>query len=233
MEDSDEIHSETAGRVLESAVDVFAEKGFRDATVHEICERAGANIAAVNYYFGSKASLYAAAWRQAFRDSLEAHPPDGDVPDDAPPEERLRGRIRAMIHHVADEDNQAFRMAHKEMANPTELLQEVRRECVRPLQEGMRSVLRELLGPDAPPRSVHFCQVSIGAQCFGVIRHIRMHNGPPGGRPPPLEEVIQDIDAYAEHVFRFSLAGLRAVRESLESGRGHLVKGEGPEEGLA
>lgn len=227
MADEHEIQSETARRVLESAVDVFAEKGFRDATVHEICERADANIAAVNYYFGSKARLYAEAWRHAFRNSLQAHPPDGGVPEDAPPEERLRGRVRAMIHLVADEDNQAFRMAHREMANPTQLLDEVRRECVRPLQKGMRAVLRELLGPDVPQKHVHFCQAGVAAQCFGVIRHIRLQDGSPGGHPPPLEEIIRDPDAYAEHVFRFSLAGVRAVRESLESPGAHETA-EGP-----
>ena len=41
----------TRERLLSAAGDVFVEKGFRDATVAEICARAGANIAAVNYYF--------------------------------------------------------------------------------------------------------------------------------------------------------------------------------------
>ena len=67
----------TRQRLLESACDLFAAKGFTKATNKEICDRAGANIAAVNYYFGSKQNLYGGAWRKAFQDSLEAHPPDG------------------------------------------------------------------------------------------------------------------------------------------------------------
>jgi len=36
---------------------VFAEKGHREATLVEICERANANIAAAKYYFRDKATL--------------------------------------------------------------------------------------------------------------------------------------------------------------------------------
>ena len=45
---------ETRGRLLDAAGAIFADKGFRDATTAEICRRAKANIAAVNYHFGSK-----------------------------------------------------------------------------------------------------------------------------------------------------------------------------------
>lgn len=215
----------TRDRLLASARDVFAEKGFSDATVKEICELADANIASVNYYFGSKEKLYTEAWQSAFHESLRAHPPDGGVPQDAPPEERLRGRIRAMIHHVADEDHQAFRIADKEMANPTCLLDELQRECVTPLMDGMRSVVRELLGPDATEKHVHLCQASITAQCFGVIRHIRMHRRSEHPLPPPMEYVIQDIDGYAEHVGHFALAGIRAIRDLIEAERTERAAG--------
>ena len=47
----------TRQRVLEAAGEVFAERGFRAATVREICQRAKANLAAVNYHFGDKERL--------------------------------------------------------------------------------------------------------------------------------------------------------------------------------
>src|SRR5260370_18652295 len=52
-------------RLLEAAGHVFAEKGFDRATGKEICERAGTNTAAVNYYFGGIEGLYAAVVREA------------------------------------------------------------------------------------------------------------------------------------------------------------------------
>ncbi|NDY57445.1 CerR family C-terminal domain-containing protein [Desulfovibrio sulfodismutans] len=52
--------SDTREKLLLAAVAVFAEKGYKAATVREICRRAkGANNNAVSYYFGDKAKLYA------------------------------------------------------------------------------------------------------------------------------------------------------------------------------
>lgn len=206
----------TRERVLESACQLFAERGYRDTTVKEICERADANVAAVNYYFRSKEKLYAEAWRRAFQQSQEAHPPHGGVPEDAPPEERLRGRIRALIHQVADEDNQAFQIAHREMADPTGLLREVKRECLRPLREAMTELIGELLGPDVPRKWVHFCEASVGGQCFSVVRHARKRKTC-GPTPPAVEEVRRDVNGYAEHVFRFCMAGIMATRDHVTS----------------
>jgi len=45
-------------RILEAAGEIFADCGFRGATVRRICERAKVNVAAINYYFGGKEKLY-------------------------------------------------------------------------------------------------------------------------------------------------------------------------------
>lgn len=55
----------TRQQLLEAAGQVFAEKGFERATGKEICERAGTNTAAVNYYFGGMEGLYAAVLQEA------------------------------------------------------------------------------------------------------------------------------------------------------------------------
>ena len=93
---------DTQARLLDSACEVFAERGYRDATIAEICENAGANIAAVNYHFGSKENLYAEAWRHSFQQSLQAHPPDGGIRPGAPAEERFRAKILAFLQRGLD-----------------------------------------------------------------------------------------------------------------------------------
>ena len=216
MGNGEEARSDTRERLLESASEVFAAKGYSRGTVKEICERAGANIAAVNYYFGSKEDLYAEAWRRAFHESLEKHPPDGGVPEEAPPEERLKGRVRALVNSIADDDDRAFLMAHKEMSSPTCLLEDVKKECVRPLQEAMSSLVHELLGPRATDQQVQFCTLSVVSQCIGVIRRLR-HSQMHGEEVPEVaEDIIRKIDDYAEHVARFSLAGIKATRRAAE-----------------
>lgn len=48
----------TKKKILMSASEEFAEKGYHAATIRGICEHAGVNIAAVNYHFSSKEILY-------------------------------------------------------------------------------------------------------------------------------------------------------------------------------
>lgn len=45
-------------RLLHAASELFARTGFRGATVRDIAQSAGANVAAANYHFGSKEALY-------------------------------------------------------------------------------------------------------------------------------------------------------------------------------
>lgn len=47
-------------RILQAAQQVFLDQGFELATVREITLRAGVNVSAINYYFGSKDELLAA-----------------------------------------------------------------------------------------------------------------------------------------------------------------------------
>ena len=205
--------------LLKSACEVFAEKGYRNATVAQICKRAGANLAAVNYYFGDKEALYVEAWRLAFSRSLRVHPPDGGVPADAPAEERLCGRILAIMQRIADPQSHEFEIVHKELASPTGLLTEVMRKSIEPLKRELGRIVRELLGEQASEQQVALCQMSIRAQCFDMAireRHRKMLTAARMKMKWPSEKI--KVEVIADHVTRFSLAGIRELRRQIESG---------------
>jgi AcrR family transcriptional regulator len=215
----------TQKSLLMAASEIFAEKGFRDATIVEISKRAATNVAAVNYHFGNKETLYREAWRQSFRDSIRSHPPDGGVNINAPPEQRLAGQVIALLRRINDQDNREFHIVNKELANPTGLLEEVMKEEMMPLRRRIMALMREILGPDNPEGTVRFCTVSILSQCVipALINIVEK----------PLTDVddaslrIDDIEDYARHVVTFSLAGISKVRRVAENNRDKSAKDRG------
>lgn len=54
--------SETVERILDAAEQLFAEKGFAETSLRLITGKAGVNLAAVNYHFGSKKALIQAVF---------------------------------------------------------------------------------------------------------------------------------------------------------------------------
>lgn len=212
--------AETRGRLLAAAGAVFAAKGYHLATTAEICRKADANTAAVNYHFHSKEQLYAEAWRHAYERSIRVHPPDGGVPASASAEERLRGQIRALVHRTMDPHSIEFDIAQKEMGSPTGLLAEVMRRSIEPWRERFTGLVRELLGSRASEEQVELCAMSINAQCFGPLMRRRQRRAcVAGGKSPDRARAPIEADVLADHVFQFSLAGLRAAGEHSEGRR--------------
>jgi TetR/AcrR family transcriptional regulator, regulator of cefoperazone and chloramphenicol sensitivity len=199
----------TRERLLTAASRIFAEKGYQDATIAEICEQAQANIASVNYHFGDKQTLYLEAWRHAFNQELGQHPPDGGVSQQAPVEQRLAGRIKSLIRRVADNNSYSFAIIHKEMAQPTRLLADILEKEINPQRQQMFGLLRECLGQDASEQQLQYCHASIMGQCFQLLRLKQMQQARP---QRTLPSDLSDIGAFAEHVVDFSLAGIRAIR---------------------
>ena len=211
---------ETRRQLLAAAGEVFAARGFRGATIAEICRKANANAAAANYHFGDKQGLYVASWRFAFEQSLQAYPPDGGVPEGSALEARLRGRIVAIMRRIVDPRSHDLDIAYKEMANPTGLLTDVVEKALEPIFRGFAEIIRELLGPAATEQQVLLCLMSIRAQCFGpLIRERRRKLDPSVPLSPGQNPEMEDVDTLADHVTHFSLAGMRAVRQRIECQR--------------
>jgi AcrR family transcriptional regulator len=209
---------ETRGRILTAACEIFAEKGYHDGKVEEICKRAGTNIAAINYYFGSKDELYIKAWRHAFDKSLEAYPPEGGVSPDAPAEERLRGTIRSLVGRAVNPGRigDAGKFLLREMVTPTGVIEQVKHDAIRPMHERMSQVMSELLGPHANPEQILLSTMSVVHQCMAIGIRLFMGRIPPFVKLDMPAETLEE--KLADHITRFSLAGIKATREHIETG---------------
>src|ERR1051326_9055557 len=123
----------TRERLIEAAGEMFAELGFHHTTVREICNRAGANIAAVNYHFRDKTGLYTEVVRQSMRAAkLEAVRAAAD--QNAPPAEILRAVIKTRLESLRGWAPGAgpFRFLPHEPANPPPAMNVVVNEAIRP-----------------------------------------------------------------------------------------------------
>ncbi len=196
---------QTRERLLSAAREVFSEFGFQGATVREICRRAGANVAAVNYHFGSKDGLLAEALHfESLRLLQEANAKAA-----ACPEVRLGLFIRDFMHMLLDESNASSqcRIMARELADPTPGLDKIVREAIAPLHDFLGKLVREIVGSKVSEAELRRCVHSILGQCsFYHHSHPvlqRLH--------PELRYDSEEIEAIARHIADFSLNGLRAL----------------------
>lgn len=205
LSDSDAVG--TSHRLLDAAGRVFAERGFANATVREICTLAGANVAAVNYHFGDKERLYTQVLAHALEIARDRHPIP-HAPDDPPPQ-RLRRFIHAFLLRILDEGRPAWhgRLMAREMVEPTSALKMIAETTLRPTFQLLRTIVAEIAGlsPDSP--IVKRCAFSVIGQCV-MHKHCR----------PAIEQLYPQecyqpaaISDLAEHIWIFSLAGIRAA----------------------
>ncbi|MFO1477796.1 MAG: CerR family C-terminal domain-containing protein [Verrucomicrobiota bacterium] len=199
----------TREQLLEAARQVFAEAGFRNATIREICHRAGANIAAVNYHFGDKERLYSAVVADAARLARETYPETGGLPPNPTPARRLHAIVRSLLLRTLSDGPQSHhgKLLTRELIEPSPVLDDIVRDDLFPLAEGIISVVRELLGKSAGEQLVRDCAFSVAAQ---VVFYF--HCRPVLGRMfPDMTYEPEDIERLADHITEFSLAAIKKL----------------------
>lgn len=204
------LDTETRHRLLSAAAELFAEHGFSHVTIRQICQAAQTNVAAVNYHFRDKLGLYKEVV-QMVADAIHRQKVDVmDVAEPQPPEERLRTYIRLTLHHLLDPHEESWmeKLVARETIDPTPAIDLIIEKGIRPTVERNGRMMAELLGvPLSDPR-VWQCFLSVQGQClfYKVSMPVSMRMAPPGFKYTP-----EVIDALAEHVYQFSLAGIRAL----------------------
>ena len=191
-------------RLLKAGGQIFAEKGFKAATIKEITESAGVNIAAVNYYFSSKERLYIESVKHAHSGMVEGMR-KAAWPLGTPPTEKLRDFIGGFISRLFDPSRPPWlvQLMMRELMQPTEACVELVRDNIQPVAEGLMAIIREILPPETPRWKVMMAGQSIISQCVFYCQN------------RPIIEQLAGTDykffepaAISEHITRFSLAAL-------------------------
>ncbi|OGS80472.1 MAG: hypothetical protein A2061_03090 [Gallionellales bacterium GWA2_59_43] len=194
---------QTRERLLSAAREVFSECGFQGATVREICRRAGANVAAVNYHFGNKDGLLAEALHFESLKLLQ----ETNAQADARPEVRLSLFIRDFMHMLLDENSTSSqcKIMARELADPSPALDKIVREAIAPLHDFLAELVHEIVGGNVSEAELRRCAHSIFGQCLYYHHSLpvlqRLH--------AELRYDSKEIDAIAKHIADFSLHGLK------------------------
>jgi TetR/AcrR family transcriptional regulator, regulator of cefoperazone and chloramphenicol sensitivity len=197
----------TRTRLLEAAGEEFASKGFDAARVRTICDRAGANVSAVNYHFGDKGQLYVETVLHAHRCGVD--PSAGALSSEIDPAEQLRSFVHDFLKHVLainDPEDWRHRLILRELLHPTAASDVLIREAIRPKFERIEQIVGRFC-PDADPVKRHALAFSIIGQCL----HYRMAR-PITERLIGKEAYLKlDLDFLTEHITSFCLAALGAM----------------------
>jgi AcrR family transcriptional regulator len=199
--------SATKDIILNAAGQVFAEKGFAEATSKEICSRAGVNAAAVNYYFGGKDALYKEVLRKANDQILSMQWLSAAAADEkVPPEEKLRDLIRTVNRTtLRSQDSWGIRIFFREIISPSNFLVEKLLEDILPKRVSVRRIIAEITHLPEGSRDLEWATSMAALSMFGLVLFPKMFLGAvlPDARRHP-EELVDMMHTYI-------LAGLAAV----------------------
>ena len=195
-------------KLIETAGQIFAEVGYDAATVRQINDRAQANIAAVNYYFGDKFQLYRAVLQSITNrtcDVLKQHCMEG------PGEVRLHNLVRCILEiSNCETPKWAHLLMARELVEQHNDKTELFIEAIRPINEIVTAIVTDLLGEQADPVTVRFAASLVIPLCVNIGPRQRIEQKLYSGidfREIGMQEMVEALSL-------FLLAGIRGLSGS-------------------
>src|SRR5262249_42364372 len=186
-------------------------------TVREICRRARANVAAVNYHFHDKAGLYREVVEMAIAVMEQTNAAAQEAAEAASPADRLRAPGRGDVGAPANPSGPSWmhRVLMREQADPTFALDLFVNRAIRPRIEYLKQLVRDQVGPAPSDEAVTLCVFSLQAQSLTLAL------------PNPIGDRLRGrqtwtpgaIDALADHITDFTLGGITAIAGRRTRGR--------------
>lgn len=196
-------------KLLECACDVISEKGYHNTTIADISEKADANIAAVNYHFRNKETLYKEVIKHAIDNAEKYLPLNKGITDHSTPEEKLYAFINGMLRRANGEkpENNLKKITAFEIANPTEESGGLIHSHMKSVREYLLSIILEITDEQIVSDHHRYCVYSIMSQCLFFSHSSR-------AKQKYLEKQMKDLltsPKLADHIYTFSVAAIRHI----------------------
>ncbi|MBQ7178655.1 MAG: TetR family transcriptional regulator [Victivallales bacterium] len=214
-------------RLLATGVKLFAEKGYAASTFRDICEAAGSNIAAINYYFGDKEGFYLAVRDYAnnmFRSRLD----ELWAKAEQDPWEALRLDIDFLLESAYDDTMFQINWMHlRELIDidviPKPVMTEERQKRANDYTEKMATFLGKLLGPGADtPENISLLKYTYHSFCLFLPIHRQIQEKCLHGKGRFDVRSAMDKKQLAECIFnvvRHTVDDMRAQSSKNDSGK--------------
>ena len=165
----------TKKRILKAAAEEFSKRGYKATTVRRICNRAQANVAAINYHYGSKEELYVATHEFVFADSpltrlaekpLEVH-------NSKDWENTLHEFVYGLLSVITgpkDKDRWQSLLFMSERSHPSKVLPKLMEKIFLPLKDRIDTLIKMALPENAPEDELVLWRMSTISQCTVYAR---------------------------------------------------------------
>jgi AcrR family transcriptional regulator len=221
----------TRDRVLDTAERLFGQQGFPCSSLRQITNEAGVNLAAVNYYFGSKEELYKAVLLRRIRPVNEermrlladAEQLAGDQP--VPIRSILEVFIRPLLRRAADGSAAGLsflRLVSRDLTDPQPFMAAEMAREFDPLVERFTGALTQALSDIPLPELFWRMQFAIGGMLHAAAHQHdfeRTSRGLCRGG---------DLDGCIQRLIDFCAAGLATPLTTLGGQSGPLSAVEEP-----
>ncbi|HEV8630357.1 MAG TPA: CerR family C-terminal domain-containing protein [Thermoanaerobaculia bacterium] len=198
----------TRERLLDAAERLFAQRGFRSASVRDITRESSCNIAAVNYHFGGKSNLYREVFLRRLRairkqrlDSIEAAL--SSAGEEATLELVLQAFTSAFVAPLVEDPSGRLwvLLLAQEMIDPQLPSPTFRAEMIEPVEaavvEALARVCPQLSRPDA--------QLSVQSLVGQLVHVVKLQQF------MPVSDSRWELPELVAHTVRFTVAGIRAL----------------------
>ncbi len=197
----------TRTQLLDVAGQVFAERGFADATSKEICTRANTNMAAVNYHFGSRDQLYEAVLVEAHNHLLRLEVMQEVAQMPIAPRDKLRLVCRGIVTKLTAADaHWGPRVVLRELLSPTRFAPTLVSQAIAPKAKVMIGIVGEILGLDPTSPGLQRGLMFLMGSCLALAI------APRGLKQTLFPLLTSEPDELADDLATFALAGLDAIR---------------------
>ena len=148
---------DTKEKILRSAMELFASKGYEAVGIRDIARKAGVNSSLISYYFGGKANLYREVLFLQYHELRDfvARTPSQDEMD------FLQGFVRMHVRVLRRRGKLAALLMHRELVIASDFGEELRERFLREIGGRIMEVLERamskgILKPMDPEISLGF-----------------------------------------------------------------------------